>query len=105
MDEISNARHLKMSFMEFLEAFSRAIDKTDDLPIMHKNNDHWYILENDFTTSKWLLDMKIEGMLPNIIQLINFRADSDTPIKFNRTAHKKTQLRQSNYNNIIKNVL
>lgn len=27
VDETTNARHLKMSFMEFLEALARAIDK------------------------------------------------------------------------------
>ena len=93
VDEITNARHLKMSFMEFLEAISRAIDRCKDLPIQQHDNEHWWIKEN-LEISKWLLDMKLEAMLPNMLKLIKFQQPpaSESPVVFNKTANQTTRL-------------
>ena len=68
LDEISNARHLKMSFMEFLEALCRAIDFAEVLPIVDSIHDHWYLKQ--IPEEKWSLDMKLEAMVPSIIETL-----------------------------------
>ena len=67
-DEISNARHLKMSFMEFLEAMCRAIDNCKPLPILPSIHDHWYL--SQIGEDNWALDMKLEAMVPTIIDAL-----------------------------------
>ena len=66
VDEITNARHMKMSFMEFLEALARAIDFCKQLPILTSVHEHWYIHEQ-LDVDKWGVDMKIEAMIPNLL--------------------------------------
>jgi hypothetical protein len=68
-DEITNSRHLKMSFMEFLEAISRAIDLCSSLPVLPSVHKHWYIEELE--VEKWTLDIKVEAMVPTIIACLN----------------------------------
>ena len=89
VDETTNTRHLKMSFMEFLEALARAIDKWKDLPILESVHQHWYLKELE-DVDKWSLDMKIEAMMPNMIEVIRNKDDVASKIDLNKTANKTT---------------
>ena len=55
--------------MEFLEALCRAIDTCKKLPINDKIHQHWYLAEVPF--DKWSLDMKLEAMVPSIIDALH----------------------------------
>ena len=51
--------------MEFLEALCRAIDLCEHLPILASIHEHWYL--KDLNMDEWNLDMKVEAMVPSII--------------------------------------
>ena len=68
LDEITKATHLKMSFMEFLEALSRVIDQVEDLDKFPRIHNNWYLYQ--LTPQVWKLDAKVEAMIPKILDLV-----------------------------------
>jgi hypothetical protein len=54
-----------MTFIEFLEALSRAIDDCQKLPLLPQFHEHWYLQELE--PEQWMLDMKVEAMVPTLL--------------------------------------
>ena len=63
-DEMTYIRNMQMSFMEFLEGFSRMVDACP-LPIDEEIYRRWY--NTDLESSKWPLDWKLESIIPNVL--------------------------------------
>jgi hypothetical protein len=90
-DEVHDTRHLHMTFLEFLEAFSRAVDYCQTLPKVNLEHMHWYVEELD--VADWLLDMKLEYVVPNMLLLLTShrRAKVRTTLKTGGTVDVRHQ--------------